>query len=573
MKRKLTIVALMVFITGTAVQAQTLQEGINHLYADRFQNAKNVFQKLLAVNPNNIEAIYWLGQTYLDMDDNDAARKLYDEALVSNPNAPLLIVGKGHVQLLDNKLSEARQSFETAITMTRTKRGDDPAILNAVARANIDAKSGDLKYAIDKLQIAAQRDPKNPDIYVNLGNAIRKFKRGEAGESYTYYMKALEVNPNFVYAHLRLAKLFETQQNWELVLQNLNDAIKKDPNFSLAYYELFYYYWFHKQDYDKAEQILQRYITTRAGENHIEDDYMYSQLCWARKDYDCAIQKAESVARAMGDKIKPRVYRQLAYSYFGKQDYVNAKKNSDLFFQHTKDGPIPEDYKLKADILAAMGTDPKEIFHVFVAGAEADTVLQSKIDFLNKGIEYFRNTGNKCLEADMRLVLYKTRPNPNPADMFFIGLPWYQCGAYQRADSAFRIYAAALPDSIYGYFWGARTNSAIDTSMALGLAVPLYEKSLEVASKDIERLKSFGIESAGYLAGYYNNVKGDVNTALMYINKGLEFDSTNTNLKNTKEILEKISQQQNQPPKRTSGSGSKPTGKIKAPAKPVAHKS
>jgi Flp pilus assembly protein TadD len=106
--------------------------GINHLYANRFKNAEQTFQKLLAANPNNADATYWLGQTYLDKDDNDAARQLYDKALAANGNNPLLMVGKGHVLLLDKKVDEARQLFETALTTSRTKKGDDPAVLNAI---------------------------------------------------------------------------------------------------------------------------------------------------------------------------------------------------------------------------------------------------------------------------------------------------------------------------------------------------------------------------------------------------------------------------------------------------------
>jgi len=64
------------------LKAQSIQEGVNHLYADRFKNAEQTFQKLLAVNPNNADAIYWLGQTYLDRDDNEAARQLYDKHLL-----------------------------------------------------------------------------------------------------------------------------------------------------------------------------------------------------------------------------------------------------------------------------------------------------------------------------------------------------------------------------------------------------------------------------------------------------------------------------------------------------------
>ena len=74
--KKTTITLLasgLLFITG--LKAQSLQEGINHLYADRFKSASAVFEKLLATNPNNIEATYWLGQTYFDMDDNAKARQ------------------------------------------------------------------------------------------------------------------------------------------------------------------------------------------------------------------------------------------------------------------------------------------------------------------------------------------------------------------------------------------------------------------------------------------------------------------------------------------------------------------
>ena len=144
--------------------AQTVQEGVNHLYADRFKNAEQTFQKLLAANPNNLDATYWLGQTYLDMDDNEAARQVYDKALASNGNNPLVMVGKGHVLLLDKKTEDARQLFETALTVSRTKKGDDPVVLNAIGRANVDAKDGNLQYAVDKLKMALERDPKNADI-------------------------------------------------------------------------------------------------------------------------------------------------------------------------------------------------------------------------------------------------------------------------------------------------------------------------------------------------------------------------------------------------------------------------
>ena len=68
--KKTTITFLaagLLLITG--LKAQTIQDGMNHLNAQRYKNALDVFQKLLLVNPNDINAIYWEGQTFLQSEE------------------------------------------------------------------------------------------------------------------------------------------------------------------------------------------------------------------------------------------------------------------------------------------------------------------------------------------------------------------------------------------------------------------------------------------------------------------------------------------------------------------------
>src|SRR5215204_759241 len=320
-----------VFILAN-LNAQTVQEGINHLYANRYKSAVQVFQKMLAVNPNAIEATYWLGQTYIDMEERETARQLYDKALAANGNAPLIMVGKGHALLFEKKKDEARQLFESAITISQTKKGSDPVILNAIGKANADGKEGNLEYAVQVLEQALQRDPKNAFIALNLGDAYRKKDPGQGGgKAYEMYKLATQLDPKFAYPYIRIARLFETQKQWDLVLENLNKALQVDPSFSLGYYEMFYYYFFNNK-LDEATNYFNKYVASRPNEDVVEHDYLNSQLCWAKKDWDCAIQKAEAVKAAMGAKPKPKVYRQLAYSYSGKGDLVSARKNIDEFF-------------------------------------------------------------------------------------------------------------------------------------------------------------------------------------------------------------------------------------------------
>ena len=559
---KKTLLTLWTVFMLANLNAQSIQEGVNHLYADRFKNAEQTFQKLLAVNPNNADATYWLGQTYLDKDDNDAARQLYDKALAANGNNPLIMVGKGHVLLLDKKIDEARQLFEQALTVSRTKKGDDPAVLNAIGRANVDAKEGNLTYAVEKLELALQRDPKNADIALNLGNAYRKKDPGQGGgKAYENYKLATQLNPNFAYPYVRIAKLFETQKQWDLFLENLNRAVQVDPSFSLAYYELFYYYFFNTK-YDEATSYFNKYVGSRPGEDQTEHDYLQSQLCWAKKDYNCAITKAESVKAAMGAKVKPKAYRQLAYSYLGKGDFANAKSNIDAFFAREKETFLPTDYQLKADILTGGGASCEEVYALYMQGAAADTVVQNKIDFMTKAADYFKTKKCTKQEADMRWTIYNTRKNPNPAGLVNIAILYSQSGEYPKADSLLTTYIANFPDSIYGYDWKGRVNFSIDTTMTIepyaSTFVSSYQKTLDIALTDKLRYKGQGTKAALFLAGYFNNIKKSRDSALMYVVKGLEVDSTNAQLKSIKEIFDK------QPTKGTQKPGGKTTGKPSA---------
>jgi tetratricopeptide (TPR) repeat protein len=544
--KKTTITFLisgLLLISG--LKAQTVQEGKNHLFAQRYNIAIANFDKLIAANPNNIEAIYWLGQTYMESDEIMSARiaktrQLYEKAMQTTNGAPLIMVGMGQVELNENKFSDARQKFETALTMTRTKKGDDLNILNAVGRANIQPKTGDFKYAIDKLQASVDKGEKNEETFVLLGDAYRKAGQGTGGsEAFKIYKKALEINPNFSYANLRLAKLFESQKNWELVLQYLNDATKKDPKYSAAYYELFYYY-FYRLDFNTAETHLQKFIESKLPEKDIQDEYLYAQLCWARKDFTCAVTRAESVAKVMGNLTKPKVYRLLADANFQKGDYVNAKRYSDDFFAKKNPDDITSyDYKLKADILGKTGGTPDEIYTTYMQGAVLDTVLTSKIDFLKQGAEALKASGDRIKEADLRIEILKLKTNPGQRDIFDAGFAYYQGKNYTKADSLFDIYTLRFPEESFGWQMQYNIHRSLDSTMEKGEAIPYAVKYLTILEKDTAKNKSSIMGVAGYLAQYYANVAKDKVKAIEYLKKMLALDPSNTDIQKNISILEK----------------------------------
>lgn len=537
MKKSAIVLFLAALLTGTSLFAQDIQEGINNLYAERRQSAKAVFDKLIAKNPNNMEATYWLGQTYLATNDTADAHALYQKALAANGNAPLVLVGMGHVELLEGKPSEARQRFEAAITMSKGKKGNDPNVLNAIGRANVDAKAGDVDYAIAKLTEAAQLDPKNADIFLNLGNAYRK--KHEGGNAVTNYMKAIAINQNYAPAWYQIARIYETQRNWEVYTQNLERAIQADPKFAPAYYGLYYYTLLYPKDFAKAEQYANQYIAN--SDPSPDNDYIKAQNAWVQNKFDEAITTAKNIITQAGDKANPRVYRLLGYSYLSKGDTTTACQYVGQLFQKMKDEDVvAQDYILQAD--ACGKENPAIVRESYMKAAQIDSNLVNQINILNQGIERFQKSGNKAAEADLRLLSYQLRGSQaNPTELVYIGIPYYQAKQYQKADSVFKAYSAAEPDSIYGYLWSARSLSAIDSTMEQGTAVDAYKKLLEVSGKDSARFQSYGVESAGYLAGYYNNIKSDKATAIEYLKQGLKFDPNNQSLQNALNVLQKSS--------------------------------
>jgi Flp pilus assembly protein TadD len=525
MKKSAIVVLFSAFLSITAL-AQSVQEGVSNLYAERYVSAKSVFEKLLASNPNNLEAIYWLGQTYIANGDVDAARSLYQKALSTNGNAPLVMVGMGQVNLIDGKKAEAKQLFESAITTSKGKKGNNPDVLNAVGRANVMSyterkPNGDLDYAIAKLNEAAQLAPNNPDIFLNLGNAYRK--KHDGSEAALAYRKA----GNFAPALYRTASLYRTQNNWEVVIENLNNTVTADPKFAPAYLDLYDYYLNTKRDFTTAEKYASQYRNT--ADASVENDYLLAQTYYVQQKFADAITVGKNII-SKTQNPKPRVYRLLAYSYLGSKDTASACENTNQFLAKAGEEDLRgQDYLLHAT--ACGKNDPTVIREDVLKAVQMDSVLSRQVSMLNEAADNAKANGQKLLEAELHLISYQLRgakSDPNEL-VSYIAVPLYLGGAYQKADSIAKVYIGLQPNSIHGYYWSALALSAIDTSMKEGLAMPAWEKVLTLAEAD-KSLASQGVKAATTLAIYYNNIKADRATAITYVNRGLALDPTNANL-------------------------------------------
>lgn len=558
--RKLSI-SLLLSLTciGGTVMAQTVEQGKQFLYYERYKSAQDVFEKMLAANPNNIDAVYWLGQTMIhrkDTRDTAGAKALYQKMLVSNGNAPLLLVGMGHVELLYGETKDSRQRFETAISLTKEK---DVNVLNAVGYANTDAKAGDANYAIQKLTLATNTKRfNNAETYLLLGDAYRKLLDG--GNAVVNYQKALSLDPKLAEAKMKIGIIYLTQNNRDYFLPAFQDAITMDPAYAPAYHQLFLYWY--SRDVNKASAYLDKYLAN--SDQGPDADYLKTDMLYASSKFADARTKAQQLISQLDGKVIPRMYRMVAYTSDTLGDLPTAKEAMTNFFSKADTSStldldfriLPTDYEEFAKIYSKMpdSVSQSQAFQYYYKAIAADTLAANKEKYANAGLELSKKLKNTEATGKLSEAVYSSIKDPSNSDLYKYGMANYSAGNFKKADSIFcGMYESKYPGEIYGYLWCAKSMQAQDDSTnSQGLAVDAYEKLARFARSipDSAKYKSQIISSYYYLASYYNDIKKDKQKAIGYMQKVLEVDPTNASAKG-------IIQQLSAPPRRATTPASK----------------
>jgi len=451
----------------------------------------------------------------------------------ANGSNPLLLVAMGQAELVDKKTNDARQRFETAISLTK---GKDVAVYAAIGKANLE-EGGDAAYGIEKLKAATLvKNFKDAMVHVYMGDLYRKIMDG--GGAVSSYENALLVDPKLAIAKYKIGKIYLTQGNEQrdIFLQKFNDAITDDGTFTPALYDMYVYYFL--RDVVKATDFFNRYkANTDAGPAL---DYEEASLQFAGGDFKNAITKSDALLGTQGENADPRLYRLKAYSYDKLGDSIQALSLLETFFQKAKPEQInPDNYVVAAFNAAKQKADPAKVDYYFSKSIETDTLVANKIDYAKKAADFFKKSGNTVKSAEWLTKILTINPKLSKVDLYNAGFENFKATQYQRADSIFSIYKTQFPNEVYGHYWSFRSRSVIDSTMEQGLAVADCEKFITIAELDKAKNKSTLITAFGYLAGYSANIKKDLATAKTYLEKIIEIDPTNQDAIKNRDIIDK----------------------------------
>lgn len=553
------ILLFFTFLFSLAVVAQNVDAGRNFFYYQRYTSAAKEFQNILAAKPDNAEAVYWLGQTYLRQSDSTKADSLYRSAILKNDREALLHAGLGHTMLMNNQPDSARKHFVAALEMS-----NDPQVYHAVARANVEARNGDANYAIETLNAIPKRkrrEQKNAETFLLMGQAYRKLIDG--GKAVTAFNQALSMDPKLAEAKYQTGKVYLTQNNPEIFLPAFEEAVRIDPKYAPALYELFFY-WFER-DINKARTYFNNYLAV--SDNDASSQYDRVSIIYASRDYQGAIDSAKRNISQLGATADPRYFKLIAYAYDELKDSVQAKDYLEQYFSRQKPQSfVAQDYVFRARLLNKFPGNEELVNNSFIQALSLDTSKSGRQQIMRDAAASAAAGRNYANQAKWLGEIYRSDTGASNRALYDWGYAHYQAGNFVSADSIFcGIYKQKYPDEIFGYLWCARAAGAQDTSMEKGTAVEPYKNLIAFARASGERedYKATLIQAHGYLASYYANIAKEKDSAVVYLQNILRLDSTNASAARYIEILTKpdpATAQKNSKALKEKSSARKPTG-------------
>ena len=534
---KTTFIGLSLLIIGGVASGQDLSKAINMTNQEQFDAAENAFIALIKAEPANGKYYYYSGEnqlaSYLIDPTNiplDAIAKKalerFDKGIAANPNEPLNYVGLGKVALLQNNKALADENFAKAQTFLPARKvksalskPEQATLLVQLAEAYVTVNSKDSATVLGFLRRAASLDPKNPELYLVLGDYwINTFNNGsKAAEN---YKRSQDFAPQSKRARVRLGQLYTRIRSYQDALSYYQEALAIDPSFAPAYLEMGFL--FAKMDQpDKSKENFKKYLDLSS--RNIAAQRRYANMLIQTEDYKGAIAQIHEIM-AMDSTSFNDLNRALAYSYFEEKNFPQAKYYMKKFMKQAPAEKITsKDYAYDGRIMIKNGQDSLGIISLTKA-FETDTTnleLLTEIASLYSKTKKYQNAGDT----------YKIKtqyPNAGINDYWKMGLAYYYAQNWAEADSSLAKVNRMSVDFEPAYLFRARIYSNLDPETKEGLAKPFYDMLVEKASADSVKYSKDLFEAYNYL-GYYYLVNKKYCDSAEYWDKILAIDPTYEN--------------------------------------------
>lgn len=403
------------------------------------QKAIEQYDKIVALDPKDIESWLMLGRLYKVAQDSPASEKAYRQVLAIDPDNEDANVGLAMVyaDLGDNK---------TASELLEKAAGKSPSLRTLTTLASNYEQMRDFKMAAATLRRAIALSPGNPDL--KRAYAQNLLFGDQLDEALTVYEELTEDEPKDAQSWLRISQIYRQKRQFEKARAASGKALELEPNnLEFRYNEVSLLESEGKlaEAIEAMKTILdatsRRVISASDRSNRV---MLLERLGLLYRQND---QPAEAVAAfremaAADPDAAARSAAQVIETYRGAKDYRNATAEADA-----AKAKFPGDRMIKmvrANLLAETGRGEE-------AAAEVRTLLDGKADrevymSLAQIYEKSKNFAEMAKAIDKAEELSES-PDQKEALWFMRGAMYERMKNFAASEAEFRKVLAANPDN------------------------------------------------------------------------------------------------------------------------------
>lgn len=261
---------------------------ITHLQAGRHNEAAQICQQIVAIQPDFADAWHLLGVIALQTGQLEGAIHSLERAVRANPADAEAFSNLGIARKSVGQWDDAIECFRSAVALRPDfaeahynlahalhERGRIDEAINGYRRAlglkpadavihnnlaNALRDKGNVEEAIASYQRAIDLQPTYAEAHYNLGNVYQQANRDE--EAIACFRRAIELNPNYAEAYSNLGTVFQKRDDSERAIACYKQALELGPNSAIVHFNLGSG-WHQHGDLGKAIEHYQRAIALK----------------------------------------------------------------------------------------------------------------------------------------------------------------------------------------------------------------------------------------------------------------------------------------------------------------------
>jgi predicted TPR repeat methyltransferase len=216
--------------TGQVSIAQAMDIALSHANEGRFDEARDIYRKVLSAEPRNLQALQMQAIVSEQLGDNTRAIKLFKKALKIDGSFADARYNLGNLYLRAGQYKMAEACYRLV-----TKQAPDFA--SAFNNSGLAMRhTGKFEEAEACFKRALELEPDAAYILNNLGNLCGDTLRPDEAEN--CYTRAIKAHPHYVDSHINLGKLFNDTQRYDEAANSFRQALTLSPEHADAHNNL-----------------------------------------------------------------------------------------------------------------------------------------------------------------------------------------------------------------------------------------------------------------------------------------------------------------------------------------------